>query len=256
MKLTYAELTSPGPRANNEDSIGFWEDCELDEALTRGAMAVLADGVGGLSGGEIASRLAVDVALHTFRDTPSSLQEEQLLRRVFQQANNAVYDAGNSPQHTGRMATTLSVSVYRRNEMTVGHVGDSRIYLVRDGRVRCMTGDHTCVGLQARMNVVTGRDAAQSDLRAMLTRSVGSKPMVQVDCCRAVMHAGDIIVQCSDGLHGCVKESEIGELATRLVPAAACARLIELAATRGSGDNISVQVVRVEQVSEAGQQAV
>ena len=89
------------------------------------------------------------------------------------------------------MATTLSVSIFRRNEVTVGHVGDSRIYLVRNAQIRRMTTDHTYVGMQRKLNLISEQDAAHSDLRGMLTRSVGTNPTVQVDYtpCRRVRRA-------------------------------------------------------------------
>ncbi len=251
MKLTYAELSSPGPRPINEDSIGFWEDPADDEAATRGAITVLADGVGGMDAGEVASRLAVDIAVATFRRVEPSVSEYQLLWTIFNSANTAVYDAATAHDH-GRMATTLSASVFRRNEVTVGHVGDSRVYLVRQNQIRRLTTDHTYVGMQRKLNLISEGDAATSDLRSMLTRSVGANPTVQVDYNRAVLYAGDVIVQCSDGLHGCVTEHEIGDLASRFVPEEACRRLVDLAAKRSSQDNTSVQVVRVEQVPQVG----
>lgn len=251
MKLTYAELSSPGPRPINEDSIGFWEDLNDDESATRGAITVLADGVGGMDAGEVASRLAVDIALATFQRAEPATSEYQLLWTVFNTANTAVYDAASSHDH-GRMATTLSVSVFRRNEVTVGHVGDSRVYLVRQGQIRRLTTDHTYVGMQRKLNLISEGDAAHSELRSMLTRSVGANPTVQVDYSRAILYVGDVVVQCSDGLHGCVTEHEIGDLASRFVPEEACRQLVELATKRSSQDNISVQIVRVEQVPQVG----
>ncbi len=214
MKLTYAELSSPGPRSINEDSVGFWEEQVDDESQTRGAVAILADGVGGMDAGEVASQLAVDVALKIFRETDPSISEYQLLWRIFATANTAVYDARASAHEQGRMATTLSISIFRRNEVTIGHVGDSRIYLVRNAQIRRMTTDHTYVGMQRKLNLISEQDAAHSDLRSMLTRSVGTNPTVQVDYNRAVVYARDVIVQCSDGLHGVVTESEISDIAT------------------------------------------
>jgi protein phosphatase len=143
MKLTYTELSSPGPRPVNEDCLGFWEDQVADELLTRGFIAALADGVGGHGDGEIASQLAVETALRTFREANSSATDKQLLWRIFNAANVIVYDAGMKRGGSDRMATTLTVSLFRRNEVAIGHVGDSRTYLVRQGQIRQLTSDHT-----------------------------------------------------------------------------------------------------------------
>jgi serine/threonine-protein kinase len=252
VKLTYAELSSPGPRPVNEDSVGFWEEQLEDEAHARGAIAALADGVGGMDAGEVASRLAVGISLQAFRETEPTVSEYQLLWRIFAAANTSVYDASAASHEQGRRATTLSVSIFRRNEITVGHVGDSRIYLVRSGQIRRLTTDHTYVGMQRRLNLISEHDAAQSDLRSMLTRSVGTNPTVQVDYNRAVLYARDVIVHCSDGLHGVVTESEITDLAMKFVPEEACRQLVDLALRRGTQDNTTVQIVRVDQVPQVG----
>ena len=104
MELTYAELSSPGPaRENNEDYVGFWQPETLEDKRSRGAVAVLADGVGGMQRGEIASRLAVETALKIFRETPENLSAEQLLTRLFNAANLAVYDKGMENHGKARM---------------------------------------------------------------------------------------------------------------------------------------------------------
>src|ERR1700688_4363591 len=206
MKLTYSELSSPGPRPVNEDSLGFWEDQVNDELLTRGFIAALADGVGGHGDGEIASKLAVETALRTFREANPSVTDKQLLWRIFNAANVTVYDAGMKHGGSDRMATTLTVSLFRRNEIAIGHVGDSRAYLVRQGQIRQLTSDHTYVAMQVKMSLISKEEARASDLGTMLTRSLGQNPTVQVDYNRAILHDHDTVVQCTDGLHGCLTE--------------------------------------------------
>jgi len=132
MELTYSELSSPGPaRENNEDYLGSWQPQSLEEKRRLGAVAVLADGVGGLNYGEVASRLAVETALKTFREAPGEQTPQQLLTQMFNSANLAVYDKGMEDHGKSRMATTLAIVVLRNNEIVVGNVGDSRVYLVR-----------------------------------------------------------------------------------------------------------------------------
>src|SRR6185312_15485036 len=210
VKITYGELSSTGPvRPHNEDYVAYWEP-ETDQArTTRGAVALLADGVGGQGFGEIASRLAIDTALKVFQEADPSTTDNQLLWRMFNAANLAVYDAGMAQGGTDRMATTLTVSLFRRNEVAVGHVGDSRAYLVRQGTIKQLTADHAYVAMQVKMGLISKQDAMTSELRGLLTRSIGANPTVQVDYAREVLRNGDIVVQCSDGLHGCVTENEI-----------------------------------------------
>ena len=253
MKLTYAEVSSVGPvRPHNEDFVRFWEAEDEREIRARGAVALLADGVGGHGAGEVASQLAVETALRTFHEANPTATDNQLLWRMFNAANVAVYDEGMKRGGADRMATTLTISLFRRNEVAVGHVGDSRAYLVRQGQVKQLTSDHTYVAMQLKMNVISQDEAMTSELRGMLTRSIGQNPTVQVDYARSVLYAHDVIIQCSDGLHGCITEGELRDYTARLPPAEACEQLVRLAEKRGSEDNISVQIVRVESVPRVG----
>src|SRR5690349_11578970 len=148
MELTYAELSSPGPvRDNNEDFVGFWQPQTLEEKRSHGAVAVLADGVGGLNRGEVASQLAVETALQAFREAPDGKSPQQLLSQMFNAANLAVYDKGMEDHGKSRMATTLCIAVFRNNEVVVGNVGDSRVYLVHKGEIRQLSTDHSYVGM-------------------------------------------------------------------------------------------------------------
>jgi serine/threonine-protein kinase len=248
VKLTYAALSYIGLRAHNEDFLRFWEPEDETDKRARGAIALLADGVGGHGAGEVASQLAVDTALLAFREAGLATAEAQLLRRVFNAANLAVYDAGMARAAADRMATTLTVALFRHNQVTIGHVGDSRAYLVRRGAITQLTADHTYVAMQLKMSLISKEEAMASELRNMLTRSLGQNPTVQVDHHRSVLHNQDVVVQCSDGLHGCVTESELCEAVGRMPPADACEHLVRLAEKRGSQDNISVQVIQVENV--------
>ena len=253
MQLTYAELSSTGPvRPHNEDCVRFWTPETDEERNVRGAIALLADGVGGQGDGEIASRIAVETALRTFHETGAAKTSNQLLWRLFNAANLAVYDAGMESHGVDRMATTLTIALFRRNEVAVGHVGDSRSYLVRHGQIRQLTSDHTYVAMQLKMSLISKQEAASSDMRSMLTRSIGQNPTVQVDYSRSPLSNHDVVIQCSDGLYQSVTDVELLEAVNRMSPADACDHLVQLAERRGSQDNISVQIVRVDNVPRVG----
>jgi serine/threonine protein phosphatase PrpC len=250
MDLTFAQLSDAGPvRANNEDYLDFWRPADAEEERARGSVALLADGIGGQGKGEVASRLAVETALRKFREARSDTAPTQLLWQMFTAANLAVYDAGMQDRDgQGRMGTTLTISLFRNNEVTVGHVGDCRTYLVQNGRIRRLTADHSYVGMQLKLGLITEQEAMTSQFRNLLTRSVGKEPLIQVDYSSATLHPGDWLVQCTDGLHGCVADHEVLDAVTEHPPAEACQRLLELAAKRGTSDNLSVQVVRIDRV--------
>jgi serine/threonine protein phosphatase PrpC len=252
MDLTYAQLSDAGPvRTNNEDYVDVWRPAEAEEERQRGTAVLVADGIGGQGKGEVASRLAVDTALRKFREARPGLTPHNLLWDMFTAANLAVYDAGMKDRDgQGRMGTTLTVALFRNNEVTVGHVGDCRAYLIQNGRIRRLTTDHSYVGMQLKLGLITEQEAMTSQFRNVLTRSVGKEPMVQVDYATAVLHPGDWLVQCSDGLHTCVAEHEVLEVVSRHPPDEACRLLVELALKRQTGDNLSVQVVRVDRVEQ------
>jgi serine/threonine protein phosphatase PrpC len=255
MEVTYAFATSEGTvRSNNEDCVGYVKPEELDERRDRGVLVVLADGAGGHGFGEIASKLAVETSERCFREAAGDQTPNQVLWRAFNEANLAVYDQGMLKQSTGerRMATTLTALLLRYNEVFVGHVGDCRAYLVHQGRIERLTADHSYVGMQVKMGLLSEHEAATSDMRTMLTRLIGQNPTIQVDFNKALLHEGDFVVQCCDGIHGCVTESEICETVLRHPPEEACKHLIDMAMKRGSEDNVTAQVVRVEKVNQVG----
>jgi serine/threonine-protein kinase len=252
MELTYSELSSPGPvRDHNEDYVGFWQPQTLEEKRSRGAVVVLADGVGGLDRGEVASRMAVETALATFREAPEEDKTpQQLLTQMFNAANLAVYDKGMENHGKSRMATTLCIAVLRNDEIVVGNVGDSRVYLVRKGEIKQLSTDHSYVGMQQKFGLISEQDAKTSDHRNILTRSIGQEPVVRVDVENTTAFKGDRVVLCSDGLYAYVADSEIADIVSRLSPAQACRQLVALAEQRGTDDNLSVQVLLVNEVEK------
>src|SRR5262249_28049895 len=148
--------------------------------------------------------------------------------------------------------TTLSACIFRSKEVSVGHVGDTRVYLVRGKQIKRLTSDHTYVEMQLKLGLISKEDAMSSDLRSVLTRTLGQNPVVQVDFAKASLTDRDCIVLCSDGLHGSFMEHEIAEVVARMSPQDACDHLIKAAENRGAEDNVSVQVIRVDEVRNTG----
>jgi serine/threonine protein phosphatase PrpC len=251
MELSYACLSSRGPvRPNNEDFLGFWSPPNQEIERSHGALAVIADGVGGQGDGEVASQLAVQSTLDAFQQSKADLPPKQVLWQAFNAANLAVYDRGMTERDNGRMATTLTAALFRHNEVTIAHVGDCRAYLIQGGRIQQLTSDHSYVAMQLKLGLISAKEAATSDMRSLLTRSVGRDPVVQVDFHTQRVNHGDLLVLCSDGLHHCVSEEEIAEVVSHVPPDEACRQLVALAEKRGTDDNLSVQVVRIDRVEE------
>ena len=249
MEVVEADCTSPGTvRTVNEDAHGFWQPDSLEEKRTRGAIAVLADGVGGQAHGEIASRLAVDEILKAFRTAQDGPDPAQIITQAVNAANLAIYDKNVETHGHSKMATTVALAVLRNNKVTVGNVGDSRVYLIQKGLIKQLSTDHSYVGMQKKFGLITEREALASEQRSLLTRSVGQEPTIRVDCDEATVTKGDYVVLCCDGLYTCVGDSEISDIVCRVPPDEAAKQLVALAEKRGAQDNITVQVLRIDRV--------
>ena len=249
MKLAYAEQSSPGPvRESNEDCVGFWQPQTPEENGSRGAVAALADGIGGTHLGALASRLAVETSIAAFREADGGQTQQSLLTRMFQAANRAVYDRGEESADRGSMSTTLCLVVLRDAEIVVGNVGDSRVYLVRKGEIRQLSTDHSYAGMQQKLGLISAQDARTSTHRSALTSSVGQVAQLRVDLEQTLVFPEDRVVLCSDGLYLQVSDAEIAEIVSRLSPAQACRQLVALAESRGAQDSVSVQVINISDV--------
>jgi len=251
MLLSTVSQSDPGPvRKNNEDYLGFWQPADETERLKRGSIMIMADGVGGHGNGEVASRMAVETALEIFQKAEVSLSPKKLLREIFNETNLKLYDIGMTDRKAGRMATTLSICIFRDKELHIGHVGDTRVYLVRHETIEKLTHDHSYTGMQVKMRLITEHEARASQLRSVLTRSVGHEPVLRPDIKRLKLLPRDRIVQCTDGLYCFMNDSEISEGVDRLEMEEICPYLTQLAVRRGTDDNLSVQIVQVDRLNE------
>src|SRR5208283_4766588 len=181
-------------------------------------------------------------ALECFREAKPETPTNDLVRRIFDEAAARIFQAS---QQKGRMSTTMLVTVFRDDKATVAHVGDSRAYLIRAGKIKRLTTDHSYTALQVKLGLVLERNAMTSPHRSTLTRSIGYEPMCHYDISTEPLLKGDIILQCSDGLYGFILDEEILEAAVKYHPGEACKRLIALAEKRQVSDNVSVQIIQV-----------
>jgi len=249
MKVKCHQISGAGTvRDHNEDFLLFWEPEEFELAQKLGSIALLADGVGGEGNGDVASRLAVETALAAFKESKPEATPADVVRRMFEAAAAKVFQAA---QEKGRMATTLLASIYRHDKVTIAHVGDSRAYLIRGGKIKRLTTDHSYTALQGKRGLLLERNAMTSPNRSTLTRSIGYEPMCHYDISTEDLLKGDLILQCSDGLYGFILDEEILEAAVKYHPGEACKRLIALAEKRQVSDNVSLQIIQVWDVNQA-----
>ncbi len=261
MRVRAAARTDMGRRrSNNEDALF------VDEGL---GLFVVADGLGGHASGEVASRLAVE----TIRDQmggwaaggppPPSLgapvdgvsEAANHLVDSIRFANRVIHGAaGSRPDYQG-MATTVVAALVVRRRVALAHVGDSRIYRIRDRKLEQLSRDHSLVREQVALGLISEDEAAVSPQRNVVTRAVGMEPTVQVDVQEPEAQEGDTLLLCSDGLSDMVDDPIMLEAIVQAGDdmQAACDALVELANARGGKDNITAVLVRFSEVDAAGE---
>ncbi|HEY3594853.1 MAG TPA: protein phosphatase 2C domain-containing protein [Polyangiaceae bacterium] len=209
------------------------------------ALVVVADGVSGAEGGDTASRTAVESLLLAYREQPSTIPSAKRLYRAAQRANIAVYDLALVVPELRGMSTTLTALSIDRGELSTVHVGDSRLYLIRSGRVQQLTKDHTVTAARTRLGLLSKQRARTHKDRSTLTRSLGRDLVASLDRITTRVEQGDMLIACSDGLYNVLDEKHMAELVGDLDATAACRALVDRANQRGTPDNLTAAVVRI-----------
>jgi len=233
-------------RAANEDYYAYAEPENEDAFTAKGRLVVVADGLGGHSSGEIASATAVETIRDAYLRHPSS-DPCEALAEAFRQAQTAILEAAAANPELEGMGTTCTCAVVRGYELSFAHVGDSRLYLIRGGSITQLTGDHSYVAQLVRDGQITPEQAESHPERNVLTAALGMRSAVPVELTEhpIALAAGDILLLCTDGLHGLVRDPEMLQVAQNGAPGDACLALVELAKQRGGFDNITVQILRI-----------
>lgn len=255
LDLEFFQLTDAGQqRDHNEDYLGCFAPGSPDEARSLGWLFALADGVGGHDRGEVASRIAVETVVEGFRKANKSDVLTTVLPKLLQASNAQVYETAVSTGPGGSsMATTLVACALRYDRAIVAHAGDSRCYLIRQGYAASLTRDHTMASEQHRLGLITASEARTSNTSHILSRSLGSGMFLNVDTSEHQIFPGDVLLQCSDGLHHSVEPEDMARAVSASRPLDEAAReLIRLASQRDGSDNMSVQLIRVKSVERVG----
>lgn len=238
-------------RENNEDKFEFFEPEEPEFLATKGCFYAVADGMGGHASGQIASELALKTILRTYYSDPAEDTAQSLVSAI-RAANSYIYEVGKSVPGRDGMGTTCTAAVIWEGRLIIGHVGDSRAYLIRDGEIRQITKDHSWVAEQVERGALTQEEAESSPFRNVITRSLGIAPEVEVDVFQESLRVEDIVLLCSDGLSGYVSDSEILEIAGTSSPALAAMKLVDRANEHGGGDNVTVLIIGIRGVEKVG----
>lgn len=241
-------------RKNNEDAMGSFIPASRHQARTHGYLFAVADGVGGMDLGEVASATAISVLTAEFPTAQAGTMLISLLPRLIQHANAAVHDCTLAPEYRGKqMATTLVACALRYDQAIVSHVGDSRCYLVRGGIARQVTQDHTWVNEQRKMGLISAGEMADSESRHVLTRSLGPEMFISPDTTALTLQPGDILVLCTDGLHDEMSDKAIADLVSQNKNIDEIAReLVARAVEIDGNDNTTAQVIRIRSVEQVG----
>lgn len=250
--LEVVRLTDVGKRReHNEDAIA--SDVEI-------GLVVLADGMGGYKAGEVASEMAILTIIAELkesmaelppgqRDAESGMQAEaRFLLDAVARANQAIYSVSQSQPQCAGMGTTLVVGLFTNDRLLVGHIGDSRMYRLRNGALQQLTEDHSLLQEQIRSGLITPEQARQSGNKNLVTRALGVDPEVELELHEHAVLPGDLYLVCSDGLTDIVEDADIQSTLTTLNAnlELAAHQLVDMANDAGGKDNISVILACVQ----------
>lgn len=242
MIKAYARTDKGNVRENNEDY--FYITNSLDEVQ----LYLLADGMGGYNGGEIASKLAVQTAKNYIENNFKDIEKDkdsiiQLLGSSMEYANMVVYEKSKETPELQGMGTTLEICLIYNNKAYIGHVGDSRIYRVRKQFIRKLTQDHSYVQKLVKEGTITKEQAEHHPQKNMLMKALGCNAFVEPDVMVKGFLKDDIIIMCSDGLSNLVDQETIYEIASKNIEQGT-KDLVQLAKDRGGYDNITVVIIK------------
>jgi PPM family protein phosphatase len=238
-EIDFFHVTDTGcVRENNEDAVGCWPHDD-------GILFAVADGLGGHNAGEFASSLALEVLAQELEAAPRTWTVEKRLKRAVQEANLRIYNKATTVPELRKMGTTLTASAVVGSTLVTAHVGDCRLYLLRGGNLTQLTKDHSWVWEQVQYGILTPEEARNHPRRNILSRCLGHELIVGIDVLTMSMQPGDVLLQCSDGIHTLLAESEMLEFLNGGGPDAACQSMVRRARDAGGHDNLSVQVASV-----------
>ena len=242
MIKAYAKSDKGKVREINEDY--FYISTSLDEVQ----LYILADGMGGYNGGEVASKLAVQTAKNYIENNFNETEKDkdsiiQLLGSSMEYANMVVYEKAKENPELQGMGTTLEICLIYNNKVYIGHVGDSRIYRIRKQFIRKLTQDHSYVQKLVKEGTITNEQAAHHPQKNMLMKALGCNAFLEPDVMVKGFLKDDILIICSDGLTNLVDQQTIYEMASKNIEQAT-KDLVNLANDRGGYDNITVIVIK------------
>lgn len=245
--IELGNLTDVGcHRSHNEDYYCYAEPAGDQQFARKGRLIVIADGMGGHKGGQFASAIAVESVRAAYLASEANSPDAALVEAL-QIAHQAIQDFAREHPEVEGMGTTCIAAVVRGSELTYAHIGDSRLYLVRNGAITQLTEDQTVVSKLVHQGLLSREEAADHPDRGVLTAAlgIGAGVAAEVPETPLSLEPGDVVLMCTDGLHDLINDRELAAAAANF-PSAACLELIELAKSRGGFDNMTVQILKFE----------
>ncbi len=250
LRLDVAQLTDVGRRReHNEDNMAYVIPKDPLVMANKGALFIVADGMGGHAAGEVASEIAVDTVSNVYYQDDSDDVAVSLLHAI-RRANASIHQRAAENMLRSGMGTTCVAAVLRGNMAYIANVGDSRAYLLRGSQVKQISQDHSWVAEQVRAGLLTEDQARTHAQRNVITRCLGTQAEVDIDVFHEELKEGDSLVFCTDGLSGLVSDEELLRIVDQFVPQESVYHLVERANENGGSDNITAIVVRVNEVGE------
>lgn len=250
-RVRFAGKTDIGlVRAHNEDSLLIPREM---------ALAVVSDGMGGHAAGDVASRITVETIDQHYRDTarsgpqtwpfklPSLEIERQRMSVAIQLANSNIFETAAADGSKKGMGCTVDAIYFNQGRFFIGHVGDSRVYRIREGRIQMLTEDHSLLNDYLRMKELSGDEGVNFPQKNVVVRALGLADQVNVDVIADAFQVGDVFLLCSDGLSGMLDDPALLEIITaRDSLDTSCIELIKAANDAGGNDNITAILIRIE----------
>lgn len=236
-------------RAVNEDCFLYCEPQTDEEFGKRGRLILVADGMGGHQGGELASQVAAETVRQVFLEA-EQLDTFEVLEESFAKAHHAILDLASRMPELEGMGTTCSAAIIKDGLLRYGHIGDSRLYLLRDGQIVQLTEDHTLVNQLLKSGAISASEAKLHHQRNVLTAALGATSAnvsASFSDRPLALASDDVLLLCSDGLHGLLSDDEMFDLIDHRNLSASCRALVNSARQRGGPDNITVQLLRIKE---------
>lgn len=230
----------------NQDAYYYIEDDKLP-------IFIVADGMGGHKAGEVASNLAISTIIRHYESSKEKILNKemfipQFLNESVELANDNLIEEASGDDELKGMGTTVTMCLILDNEVYIGHVGDSRAYLLRNGELSQITQDHSLVGELLRIGSITKDEAVNHPKKNIITRALGSNPKINVDVFNRELQNEDKIILCTDGLTNMVTEEKILEiLLSSEIPSAVCSTLVNISNEAGGIDNTTIMIIKAKQ---------